>query len=387
MRYDHESMLPEKAFQTLGKRLATLEGGGKGGGGSSGPTNTTVQNTNIPEYARPYVETMLGTAQQQVYDINDQGNVTGFKPYTPYSENMQDYMAPFSPLQQQSFFGAANLQTPEQFGQATGLAGASGLGSLGIAGQAAQAGQNYNMMATNPYATQAFMNPYIQASLQPQLAEAERQYGITGQQQQSNATRAGAFGGAREALMASENQRNKNMAMNQMIGTGYSDAFKAAQQAQQFGANLGLQGQQTALSGLGQAGQAASTLGNLGTAQLGAQQGILDTQNRYGAQLQGQQQGMINQAIQNYATAQQYPMMQLGNMSNLLRGLPMSSTSTQSYQAQPGIASQIGALGTGAIGLSKLAGKKGGLPKHFEKQEAGSGIDDISMHELMNYKE
>jgi len=96
---------------------------------------------------------------------------------------------------------------------------------------------------------------------------------------------------------------------------------------------------------------------------------------------------MINQAIQNYATAQQYPMMQLGNMSNLLHGLPMASTTTQSYQATPSMASQIGALGTGAIGLSKLAGKKGGLPKHFEKTKSGTGIDELAMHDLMNYKE
>jgi hypothetical protein len=40
--------------------------------------------------------------------------------------------------------------------------------------------------------------------------------------------------------------------------------------------------------------------------------------------------------------------MQLGVLSNMLRGLPMQSSSTQMYQAQPSMISQIaGGLGTG----------------------------------------
>lgn len=365
----------------LGRKLFK----GKGGGGGGGNTTATTYTTNIPEYAKPYVNTMLGTAQQQIYDINDQGQVTGFKPFVPYSEDPRDYVAPFSPLQQASYMGAADLSMPGQFGEATGIAGMAGLGSLGVAGQASQAGQNYTNMATNPGSVQAFMNPYISASLAPTLQEIGRQFDISGTQQQSNATRAGAFGGTREALMAAENQRNKNFAMNQAITQGYDKAFQAAQQAQQFGAGLGLQGQQTAISGLGQAGQIAGTLGNLGTGQLAAQQGILGTQNQFGQQLQQQQQNIINQAIQNYATEQQFPMQQLGNMSNLLRGLPMQSTSTASYQAPVNPIAAYGSLATGIIGATKAA-KKGGLTKDFETKR-GSGIDELMLQDLLNYKE
>ncbi len=346
---------------------------GKGGGGGGGNTTATTYTTNIPEYAKPYVNTMLGTAQQQIYDMDDEGNVTGFRPYVPYSENPQDFVAPFSPLQMQSYYGAGEMQVPGQYETGSNLATMSGLGSMGIAGQAANAGQNYYGMATNPYAAQAFMSPYVSASLAPQLAEMERQYGISGTQQQSNATRAGAFGGSREALMAAENQRNKNMAMNQAIGQGYDKAFQAAQQAQQFGAGLGLQGQQAALTGLGQVGQAGATLGNLGTAQLGAQQGILNTQNLYGQQLQQQQQNIINQAIQTYANQQQYPMQQLGNMSNLLRGLPMQSSSTQSYQAPPSPLATAAGLGTGIAGIASLMKAEGGIVKGY----AGGGITSL----------
>ena len=107
--------------ETLGDSVTQHKvGGGRiyGGGGSSpppastSPTQTTVQNTNIPDYAQPYVESMLGATQQQLFntntDANGNVNITGIKPYQPYSTNPQDYVAGFSPLQQQAQQGAAN---------------------------------------------------------------------------------------------------------------------------------------------------------------------------------------------------------------------------------------------------------------------------------------
>jgi hypothetical protein len=151
--------------------------------------------------------------------------------------------------------------------------------------------------------------------------------------------------------------------MSQLQGiqaTGSQKAFDTAQQAQQFGSTLGLQGLQTGLQGIGtaQAGltgglNAANTLGTLGQNQYGQQMGILQGQNQFGTQQQQMEQQKINQGIQDYATAQQYPMMQLGLMSNMLRGLPMQSTTTQMYQAQPPIAQQAAGLGLGALGAYK----------------------------------
>jgi len=366
---------------------------GKGGGGSTTSTGTTY-TTNIPEYAQPYVETMLGATQKQLFQMDNSGNITGFQPYTPYSTNAQDYVAGFSPMQQQSFQGAANLQTPGQFAGATDLAGASGLGSLGMAGQLANTGNNFAQQATNPNAVQAYMNPYLQSSLAPQIEAMRRQYGITGTQQQGQATQAGAFGGTREALMASENLRNMQGAIDSTISQGYNNAFQNAQQQQQFGANLGLQGNQAALQGLGQAGQAAGTLGALGGQQLGAQKDIIGMQNQFGGQQQQQQQNMINQSIQDYATAQQYPMMQLGMMSNMLRGLPMQGVTTQSYQATPNALTQgIGALGTGlslsnALGVTKAKGgeiksyAKGGIASYDVGGEVKNDLYDYSPEKL-----
>jgi len=290
---------------------------GGDGGGSPAPTTSTSYTTNIPEYAQPYVENMLNAAQAQIYNPS----MTGFNPYVPYSSNPANYVAGPSPMQQQAYSTAANMQVPGQYGLASaGTLGTSmGLGALGS--QMGQSGNQYMNMATNPYATQAFMNPYLQASLAPQLQLANQQYGIAGQQEQSNAAKSGAFGGTREALMNSLNQQNQMLAQNQLIGQGYNQAFNNAQQAQQFGANLGLQGQQAQAQSLASQLAAYNQLAGLGGQQLAAQQGIANQQNTFGQQQQTQQQNIINQAVQNYATAQQYPFMQLGLLNSMLRGL------------------------------------------------------------------
>jgi hypothetical protein len=354
--------------ESLGDCVTTNKvGGGRiyggGGGGSpapSGPTQTTVQNTNIPEYAQPYVENMLNAAQAQIY----KPDMTGFNPYTPYSNNPTDYVAGFSPLQQQAQSSSANLQVPGSMYAAQGMTGAGTLGAFG-------AGANYANQATNPYAMQAYMNPYLNSALQPQLQEIGRQYDITGTQEMGNATKSGAFGGNREALMAAENQRNKNIAMNQAIGTGYNNAFNQAQQAQQFGANLGLQGIQAGLAG-------ANQLGNQGNQQLAAQQGIIGTQAQQGAQQQNQQQNVINQAVQNYATEQQYPYLQLGMLNSMLRGLPMQQATTQMYQAPPSQVSQLAGLGTAGLGAAAMynaaKGAKGGATEDIAGYAPGGAI-------------
>ena len=384
------SILRYKKYALADGGVLRMGGGGSSGGGGGGqpaPQQNTTVNTNIPEYAKPYVETMLGTAQQQIYNYDANGNVTGFKPYVPYGATVdaagnitntaQDQVAAsiagFSPMQETSFTNAARLGLPGQYNTGTGYAALGGIGASNVANQAANVGNQYNMMATNPYATQAFMSPYIQNALQPQLAEMNRQYGITGNQMQAKAVGQGAFGGNRAALEQAENQRNKNMAMNQAIGSGYQNAFQAAQQAQQYGANLGLQGLGTALQGTGQLTSAGTALSNIGTAQLGAQQNIIGLQNQMGSQQQTQEQNKINQAMQNYAMQQQYPQQQLAFMSGLTRGLPMQTATTQSYQAAPSTISQLSGLGLTGAAAYGLMKKEGGVIKSYA--EGG----DVSM--------
>jgi len=341
-----------------------------GGGGSppppppASPTSTTVQNTNIPDYLQPYAQTMLGATQQQLFNTQQNADgstqITGVKPYVPYSQNPSDYVAGFSPMQEQAFSTTANLQVPGQYGQASQMTGAGGLGAYGLAGQEAQAGNQYNMMATNPNAVGAFMNPYIQQSLAPQLQQLAQQTGIQTAAEQGAATSAGAFGGSREALMNSLQQQQGNLAAQQAIGQGYNQAYQQAQQAMQFGSQQGLAGQQAANAALGTGIGAAGQLGSLGGQQLAAQQGIASAQMQAGTAQQQQQQNIINQAVQNYATAQQYPEQQLSFMNAMLRGLPTQATTTQSYQAPPSALSQVTGLGLAGLGAYQAFGGSSG---------------------------
>jgi hypothetical protein len=306
----------------------------------------------------PYTKSMMGAAEAQVYQKNAAGAITGLQPYKPFSTNAQDYVAPFSPLQQQAQQSAANLQTPGQFAPASTMAGISGLGSM-------LAGQNYQNQATNPNSLGAYMSPYMQNVMQQQGQEINRNYNISGAQQQGQATQAGAFGGSREAIMASENERNRNMALNKMQAEGLQNAYTSATANQQFGATLGLQGMQAA-------GQAAGTMGNLGQQELAADTSIIGTQGQVGGQQQAQQQQAIDQSILDYKNAQQYPYMQLGTMSNLIRGIPMTNQTTTQYQAQPSTGSQIGGLAAAGLGAYAAMKAEGGVIE--DKGYAKGGI-------------
>jgi hypothetical protein len=421
----HFDMLPERAFEKrgFGRAPATLEGG-KGGGGSPAPQTSTAYNTNIPEYAKPYVMNMLGAAQNQLFTTSG-GEITGFRPYQAYSANPQDYFAGPTGLQTGVYNEAGRMQTPGQFATGTGLAALGGMGQLGttqqagmygqqgvglgLAGTAAAApafgaGQQFAQQATDPRAVQSYMSPYQQAVTDVAKNAAVREAQIAQQSANLGAARQGTYGGARQALMQSERERNLLSNLSNIQAQGSQSAFDRAMQTQQFGANLGLQGIQTGLQGvqagmqgIGQGlqgvgaqqagfagvGQAGAALGQLGSAQQQADLARMGFQQQTGAQQQAFQQNIINQAIQDYATAQQYPYMQLSTMSNLLRGLPMQSMSTQQYQAQPSALQQgIGLLGTGAS-LYGAMKREGGAIKEYAvgggvKASLENKIDDIA---------
>ena len=377
-----------------------------GGGGSPAPSQTTAYQTNLPEYAKPYVTTMLEATQKQLFNTQPGADgtteITGFKPYTPYSSDPTKYFAGPTGLQTGVYNEAGQMQTPGQFAPATGLAGAAGMGQLGTAGQAGvlggmgtglglsgvsaaapafSAGQQFASQVTDPRSMAAFMSPYQQAVTDVAKNAAIREAQLAQQATNLGAARQGTYGGARQALMQGERERNLLANLSNIQAQGSQSAYDRALAQQQFGANLGLQGIQTGLQGIqtgmqgvGQglqgigaqqagfagAGQAASTLGQLGGAQQQADLSRMGFQQQVGKAQQDYQQNIINQAIQDYATAQQYPMMQLGFMSNMLRGLPLQATTTQSYMPTPNLTTQaISGLGT-AAGAYRAFGMKAG---------------------------
>ena len=324
--------------------------------------------TTIPDYARPYVENLLGQAQS--YTDPSQN---------PYQQYMGERQAQFSPLQQMSYDNAALMQGSPQLGDATAMAGQAGLGALNTS------------FTYNPYQTQSFtspgmankyMSPYMDNVVARQQQDATRQADIARQAQGAQAARAGAFGGS-GALMAN-NQLNANLArqkgdimaqgqqaaytqgmgqFNQEQGATQAAANLNAQQGQ-FGAGLGLQGLQTALTG-------ANALGNLGNTQYNQNMGINQMQNQYGLQQQGQQQNILNNQYQDFLNYQNAPYKQMGFMSDMLRGLPLTQQSATMYQTPPSLASQVVGLGGAALTGAKAFGAAGGATGDLEMRPAG----------------
>jgi hypothetical protein len=146
------------------------------------------------------------------------------------------------------------------------------------------------------------------------------------------------------------------------------------------GAGVGLQGVGSQQAGYGLAGQMAGQMGNLGTSQLAAQTGILNMQNQVGGQQQQQEQQYINNAINNYAQAQQQPMQNFNAYNALLRGYAVPGQTTTQYQAAPSGISQLAGLGTAAYGLSSMGRKKGGVIK------ASDGLDTLGLYNVLNKK-
>jgi hypothetical protein len=285
--------------------------------------------SNLSNWAGPYVTNMLG-----------QGQALANMPYQAY---MGPLTAGESPLQTSAFTNAAALQTPSSIGTA-----ATEAGKIGTAAQ----GLQYTPTTTSFDATQAqnYMNPYLQASLNPQLEEARRQSQITQQQNAAKMTQAGAFGGSRQAILDAETQRNLGSNLANITGTGYNTAFNNAQQQfnadqqrkmqeAQYGAGFGLQGLQTGL-------QAAQAQGALGTQQNQAGINTLNAQLGAGAQQRGiESEGIAADKAQfEEARANPYKMVQF--QQSLLQGLP---TASQSYNATQPSALQSAAQATTTV--------------------------------------
>ena len=369
--------------------MSGIFGGGSSGGGSSGPTTQNVTTSNIAPWAQGGVSSLIQSAMQNIYPnqtTNPDGsiNLGNQAGYTPFNYNTalnqpgsaqnqalsaaQSTTAGFSPLQQQAQQSAYNLQVPGQYNQASNMAGYGTMQALG-------AGQNYAQQATDPNAVGAYMNPFVQNTLAPALALQNQQFGQIAAQNAGQATQAGAFGGGRDAVMQGLNQQNQMLAQNQLVGNAYNQAYTNAQQAQQFGSNLGLQGAQAGIQG-------ANTLAGIGGQQLAAQQGVIGTQSQQGATQQQQNQNILNQAMTNYNTSQTMPMTQLAQLESLYTGAPQNITTT-GYAAAPSTVSQVAGLGTAGVGAAKLAGvlKKGGIVKMNK-----GGIIDLSIYKALGGK-
>jgi hypothetical protein len=155
------------------------------------------------------------------------------------------------------------------------------------------------------------------------------------------------------------------------------------QQAGMQGTAQGLSGVQAAtgagqygLQGTGAATQAAGALGQLGQTQFGQETAITDAQMRAGQLQQAQEQKGLDLQYQQYMESLNYPYKQLGFMSDMYRGLPLSQSSQSMYQ-NPSAISQAAGLGTAAYGLYQMGKKNGGSIRE------GDGLDTLGLYNAM----
>jgi hypothetical protein len=267
-----------------------------------------------------------------------QAQAVANQPYQVYGGPLT---ADASQLQNQVFQGLGSLNFPSNLGQSFSNTGAYappptggnqyglqpiGMGQDGTGTQVAGMGGLGQPMGQNQQGGIAsqYMNPYLQNVLDPQLAEMRRQNDITQQKTNAGLTSQGAFGGGRQAIMNSENNRNMMQQMNQTIGTGYSNAYDKAMG--QFNVEQG------------QAKTLADMMAQQGAAQRDiTQQGTAADYNEFLAQ-------------------RDYPQKQLQFQQSMLQGLPISTVTNTAAQQTPFGAAQstIGGLGSMYDQLTKM---------------------------------
>lgn len=168
---------------------------------------------------------------------------------------------------------------------------------------------------------------------------------------------------ANQQAQAATGQQNLQAALGtQQLGvTAGLDALRANQQAMLEAQRLGEQskqfGAQNQLAAFGQAGQLGQTLGNLGQYQQQADLQRLQAQQNAAAQQQALEQQYLDQYYGDFLRQRDYDIERLGYFSNILRGLPVGLSTTQTaYAPPPSMAQQILGTGLGALGMYKTLG-------------------------------
>jgi hypothetical protein len=258
--------------------------------------DVTGTESSLSSYVGPYVTDMLG-----------RGMALADKPYEAYEGVLQ---AGPSALQSQAFTGIAGLQ-PD-------------VANMGVKTFDATAAQQY-------------MNPYLQAALDPQLKEAARQSEIQRQQDASRLTRAGAFGGSRQAIIDSERSRNLADLQADITGREYRDAYNQA------------------LSQFNREQDARNKFGF----------DVLGGQSVAGATQRGIEQGAIDADIKQFEEERDFPYKSVQYMQSLLQGLPLEAQSVT--YSEP---SQYAQLLQGSTGLQSLFDKYG-IANPFANTQTG----------------
>ena len=307
-------------------------------------TTTVTGQQSIPEQLMPYFTGASGIPgllpkAQEVFSKGYEEQYGG--PLAMAGLAGTSRIAPMSTMQQQVGQQLGQMQTPTQFGMGMGTAGA-GAGAIGM-------GLGALGSMTSPEGMQQYMSPYMQNVLDVNKAEAIRdaQKGlITGN---LAAARQGTYGGARNVLAQTEQERNLQTKLGQIQAQGMQAAFDAAQKAQLA------QAQQ-----YGQFGQQLGALGDVytraGTAQQASDIDRLKTMGAFGDLQRALDQQAIDARYQDFLKRIEYPQQQLGSMADILRGVPITKVGETSTTTTPppSFAGQLAGLGLSGLSLYNL---------------------------------
>jgi hypothetical protein len=345
-------------FMPGGLAQAYAQGGGvKGfavGGTTAAAASAGVTGTEQApsSWAGEYVTNMLGKGQALAE--------------APYQEYGGPLTAGTSPLQQQAFGTAANLSVPGSVGTAAQTAGDIASKAQNMSYTPTQFTNQFNAPAagtatnfTNQFQApgqyqntaftsgtfggdqaQQYMNPYLQTSLNPQLAEARRQSDITEQQNKAAMTKAGAFGGGRQAILTAEGQRNLGTNLANITGKGYDTAYQNAMSQYNADQARNMQAQQASE----QSKQFGAQQG-MSAAQMMAQYGMSAQQAQEAARQFQQQQAMTGaQSAAQFGQSAQTAAEQ-SRQFGAQQGLAGLNTALQAAQTQGNLGISSGDLG------------------------------------------
>ena len=291
---------------------------------------------------------------------NAQSGITGLDPksYTPTAVGRQGALAEFAGEYTTDLLGKgrAIAETPYEAYTGPLTAGESGLETQafqGLAGlQTPDTMGSYTPTTLDATQVSRFMNPYLEAALNPQIEAAVRQAEIQRVADAGRLTKAGAYGGSRQAVMEAEGQRALQDRIAGITGQGYATAYDKA---------LARFDQEEARQR--EAQQMANTYGF----------DVLGAQTR-GGQLQRAIEGEgISADRAQFEEEKLFPYKQIQYQKSLLEGLPISAQEIQ-YSQPSGIQN---ALGNTAF-IDQLIGQEGNiLYDLFGLGRSGSEYDEL----------
>jgi hypothetical protein len=202
----------------------------------------------------------------------------------------------------------------------------------------------------DPSRVQQYMNPFLEAALDPTLRAIREQQTQTMQGLGSQAQAAGAFGGSRQGVLEAQTLGRFGQQMGDVIGTGYAQAFDRA-------TNLMGDEQSRQLAGASALSQAANQLRQVGYADA-------DVLRTLGAEERGLMQSQLESDYQDYLRSQAFPYQSLqARLSPLGYGAQVAGaapTIQQPSQFQS-LLGNLGSIGSTAYMMGKGFGALGDI--------------------------